>query len=966
MLAVLLTLSPCLAATRGVMITPDSQGNYRYFDDFPKWRLFDAKFLRDPFLTNLDKKVWNRLGWLENAGPNKDRMLTYRFYGERIISNIAVRIEQSAHGSVLGGRNLLYLSANGVDWTQVATSEKQSADEDGWQTEPLTVSTEQAEKFVGQSEVWVRVVLDNTSGVKTTISNRIDSIDVKLKTSEQMGAQAALGKLWGKLSGDNGYRSISLDWSDPAEYRPPHYYEDSDGWPQPPGANPFLATDEDGGFTIQRAYSEEGRLPVSLITYVETDGSTGPMIAKIVVAGDLKSSRKMKVLWNDELLETFDTRSSLDEMVFFVEIPSGQKAGAHQLRIAGGDKEPIVIKQLSVAVRGSVKWVEKPPLPRGGRLETLSAYYMPDPKPPAGSQTVEGRHEKKDRPIGMIFRPLQRLYAEHADFGGARVVIRNTSDVPVRVSSVLFNDKPIEAGYIDFPNSEWDSPGIVWYRVRPKLIQPGRCAQVSIRFRRHPAGEHGKVTVELENGSSATARFSYKDPGVMVDYVTTGSSPDTLYVYVRRSPSASPDSVTAVRLDSKQVRNIEIYGADFPGNVALIVAKLPKALKVGDYHTVGIKLGRGKWMDAQFKVLPFFYPRSSIYASCKITKQHNMNFAMGGNTDFETMKKYDLKANRNHKGVFNTHARILFIFGPDEPDAWDWRGSGKESKIQGQDHAKGLGWHARMLIETGWLELVEHHCPHVASNLMLDGTTRPLNWMVYGQLTDIITTDPYTVYGYHGDHTFVRESLLLARLASRPNRLYACLEAFNWGPTWDYRKGKGRLPLPAEYRYDLVQAIGSGMKGLTSYKANSWLKDKALTEEITKTNKLIERIEDKLLMGTLIDLVSNDSDMVLTGNASIKKWPKKRVWTSSLLCGPDTIIIAATNHIPASYFEPPKVTPAEDVTITVNLPDYLINVEAFEVTGDGIDPYPYTSADGKVLLKLTSIEAGRVFLLKRK
>ena len=55
-------------------------------------------------------------------------------------------------------------------------------------------------------------------------------------------------------------------------------------------------------------------------------------------------------------------------------------------------------------------------LPHGGQLQLLSAYYMPDPKPPANSNQVEG--DAKPPENGKIFKPLKKLYEDHADFGG--------------------------------------------------------------------------------------------------------------------------------------------------------------------------------------------------------------------------------------------------------------------------------------------------------------------------------------------------------------------------------------------------------------------------------------------------------------------------------------------------------------------------------------------------------------------
>ena len=198
--------------------------------------------------------------------------------------------------------------------------------------------------------------------------------------------------------------------------------------------------------------------------------------------------------------------------------------------------------------------------------------------------------------------------------------------------------------------------------------------------------------------------------------------------------------------------------------------------------------------------------------------------------------------------------------------------------------------------------------------------------------------------------------------------MYACLEAFGW------RKGQGvpegaRGPIAAEWRQNVVQAIGAGMKGLTSWTyargAGGWELNEPVAQEIAKMNALIERIEGDLLLGTPIDLASSDAGLVLTGTVGEERWRKDRVWVGALLCGPDTMVVAAANHIPASKPDPPKIEPAKHVTLTVELPPYLPRVTGFEVTEDGVRPHPCTVAEGKALLKLDEIVSGRVFVLRR-
>jgi hypothetical protein len=552
---------------------------------------------------------------------------------------------------------------------------------------------------------------------------------------------------------------------------------------------------------------------------------------------------------------------------------------------------------------------------------------------------------------------MQRLYDEHAEFGAVRVLYRNASDVTVRLArELVLNDRPIEASYVDFKHSDWDAPGVVWYRVRPRTLAPGQTGQAYIRFRRRLEGERATVTLCGENVEPATVTVPYTDLAVSVDYVTTNEKHDTLHVYARRSDTTA--QLGHVELDGLVMENAIVYGADFPGGVALVVAELPKPLRVGDYHTVGIATAENGRVAAQFRVMPFEFPRSSIHVPADLAQSMHMNLLTWRMHGLETCEAVRLSTSCMDSEVLHTHPLVRYIFAPDEPDAKDNRGGGYD---------RGLGWHARMLAESRWQELVERRTPPLISWMNMNGTVRPLNWAVYGQFGDVNGFDPYPVTNYGGDHAYVRESLNHARLCGAPSRLYAILEAFGWS------RGQGvpddvRGPVPAEYRQNAVQAIGAGMKGLTSWvysgSAGGWQNNDAVREEIKKVNQLIEHIETDLLLGTPIDLARNDAGMVSTGIAGNEAWAKERVWVGSLLCGPDTIVLAAANHIPASTPDPPSISAAENVTIRVQLPEFLPSVTAGEVTETGISPYPSRVENNEALLQVDRIESGRVFLLR--
>ncbi len=941
--ALIAIASFCLVAEPGVRIAPGKDGVFVYSDNFKT-----PRFLQDTFTENLGLEQWG--GRVFSAGPARNRTLIYRFHGDRVVESAEIRVSQKSNGPNLGGHTYLYVSPNGIDWTDSGSSEEIAADVNGWQTGNLTLKPSAAARLKGKTEVWLKIVMDNNSGLTTSESNTLTGLEVRIKTGGAAGGSAnptADELKWGKLQSKSGWRLILLDSMDPGWLRPRCYFEEADGWLRE--ANPLVHSSSEG-FTVRRR--DTGDAPrLSMAMFVKT-GKPGPVMARLTLLCTKDSSRKVSVTWDGKTVASIDPASYFDtERSFNITLASSAKAGVHQVRLAGQDSGSVTVRR--VAVAGDVAWASKPGLPQGGKLGVISAYYMPDPEPPAASQVVEGRTENVD--VGLNFSGLQRMYKEHDDFGGLRVVVQNYGKAPTRIAALTLNGKAVQESYVDFVKSAWDARGVVWYRVRPRLMKPGECGQVYIRFRKRPAGKSANVEILLENGSSTKVSIPFKSPDLQLDFVTTNSTYDTLYVYARKTAAASPGKAANLILDGKPLANAKVYGADFPGGVTLLTAKLAKPLKVGDFHVAQVRTSSGKSVAAQFRVMRFWFPRSSFHVPPEICKAMRMNLAMVHEHDLKTCEKYNIHTTSH--SVLDLHKRVAYIYGPDEPDAQDNRGGG---------YANGLGATGRALTESSWQELLERS-PWVASMIVMDGTTRPLNWGVYGQFADITCFDPYPVTYYGGDHSYVAESLDYARLCGTPKPMFACMEAFGWGAGQGVPEGV-RGPYPEEYRQNIIQAIGAGMKGLTSWVyaagAGGWEINPECAAEIAKMNALIESIQNYLLIGTPVDLVECDAATVMTGTYGNEKWPKPKVHVSALICGPDAMVITAANHIPASKTSP-VIEPAKGLNITVHLPDYLRNVKPVEVTEGGLAPVPYERKGSTLVLKPEVITTGSVFLLRK-
>ncbi len=943
----LLVLSvPCSGQEyRGVHVA-HVEGVFEFIDDFSTQR-----FMAQAFLSNLGAQQWVE-GAITNCGPNRNRTATWRFYGNCAIRSVAVVVEQRANARSLGSVNQLWLSGNGLDWQMAATSREQDGDVHNWQTAPLTPSEALLSDLEGRSELWVRVVMDNHSGLETSTSNYIKRLTVRLEVGDALQVAVdprheASRREWEQYTTREGQSTISLDLTRPGDA--PCYYEDADGRLLRPGEDRRLIEPEEPGFTIRRDYSANGRYPLALVGFVR-NAERGAMV-RLSTRGAVGASRNARILWDGVPLVEFDAARAFEEDVTtYAELPAGRDT-LHELRVDATDSKPLALTELSVTGARSLAWAGKPELPQG-RLELLSAEYLPDPPPPPASQAVEGRQTQD---VGLVFTGLQHFYAGHEQFGALRVSVRNSSGVPVAMRSIRVNRRPVEHSYVDFARDAWDAPGIVWYRVRPQLVEPGECAEVYVRFRRRLAGDAADVRIVAENAPSVSATIPYLSPPFGIDYVVTDEQHCTLYAYV--SPrGATGTRITTATLDGVMLQQAEMYGADMASGVCLVVAKLPRPLQEGSYHTIGLHTQSAETVSAQFRVRPLFFPRSSIHTPVEQLADMHMNLRMWHQAPLDACLNHDVYTTST--GIFGTHERTRYVMGPDEPDAHDDIGAGYD---------RGLGSWARRLQDAGWQPLIERFVPQASSWIIMNGTTRPLNWCVYGQLADIACFDPYPINFYGADHTLVRESLDYVRRCGAPQPTYACLEAFGWQKGQGVPKG-GRGPLSEEYRQNVVQAVGCGMKGLTSWTyavaGGGWQSNDAAWTEIAATNAMLAAVEKPLLLGCPTDWASTDAGEVLTGVVGNQQWPKERVWARALLCGTDTILLAVANHIPASKPEPPTIVPASNVTVSVRVPPWMDVAHLAEVSENGLAPYPVHIDAGHARFRLAEIGSGRLFILR--
>lgn len=911
----------------GIVAEPDAEKRFSYQDDFST-----AVFLQDTVAETVGEEFWQP-GMIFHQGPDSSREFVYRFMADGAISDFNIRVEQWANEKNFVSHNSLLVSTNGLDWRTVASSRNQPSDLNGWQKDPLVGIATDDDPILGQSELWVRVEMVNRVGAATAVSNHIRNLQVDLTLkpigSLEHGVQTAATELVEQIAS----RRIYLRFDDEKADRPAYYFEQADGWLAPADELP----EDAAGLEVKRGFRPADSPRLSLVMFPELRQSNEQTSMRITVQGARDTSRQLHVYWNDEQIASIDTASFFEkEMNWDMILPDRYQAGRHELRIVPLDDRAAVIKQVTLVGDAALQWAAKTPLPPAMPLAVLAADFIPDSQPPRYSQ-VNAR--------GM--------YERHAEFGALRINLKNNSNESVRIIGLELNDRPVEELYVDFVESDWDASGVVWYRIHPRTLDPNRCGEIYVRFRRRLDGDAVRLAVVTENAGTVKREITYDQPDLVIDYVTTDASGQRLIAYVKPfSENSTPQALSSISLDGRPLTNTVVTDAEMKHGVTLVVAELAEPLQVGDYHTFGVLTAAGQRLAAEFQVLPFQFIRSSIHIDPELIEDMHMNLMMWNLSSLEVCNQYDVNTTlRPHTNIFGNHDRVSYIYGPDEPDAF-------QDNVGG-GHERGLGYAARNLAETRQWDMNQRFMARRPWWLIVNATTTPLNWSVYGQVANIMAYDPYPTTFSQADHPYVRESLDFARKAGRPRRLIACLEAFTHG---------GRTPTAEEYRQNVVQAIGAGAKGLTNWlypaQHGGWSNNPELAQAITSMNRLVEHIEKELLIASPVDWTVTDAGLINSGPVNDEKWNKERVWAGTLLAGEDTIIIALANHIPASHPAPPEIEPAKNVTVTINVPDYFASPVAHEVTSQGIVEYPSSVEQGKVELKLDSIVDGRIFLLR--
>jgi len=520
----------------------------------------------------------------------------------------------------------------------------------------------------------------------------------------------------------------------------------------------------------------------------------------------------------------------------------------------------------------------------------------------------------------------------------------------------------------------------VWYKSDPTTIAPGSVGQVVIRLRETPMPDINIDVVHSEGTTSTTIPINPNQPRV----AGVGFSADlaTAYLYWRRSDGTAP---TTVLLDGDDVTANVTTVNDPNLEIAVSVLQLNQPLTAGSFHVFQGSYADGQTASAGLRAWAnkFIYgtwgarpgPDGDANAGrawIDEATNHCVNALVvtGGSGALYTLldtpsgrqyaEDHDYGFVITYDGQFACHTPLMWFI-KDEPDAADY-------SVAGLPSGSKVGSMAMTCIEHGETDLRPEY-PAAPTTLNIDATYRPFNWYNYGQVPDVLMTDPYyqvqlrlALWHYteriplYTKATFIYAATQLAQSSCEPNPLHVVLYSCEWidnspGVTFPF-------PTPESKRIEVYYALAGGAKGLSYW----WFLPGGQSNGLGAGGPEAEALWHEI--GLLGAEVRTAAPLLVTSTpAPLSIETSPGLWARSLLVGTDTVILLVVNDQYSNDEEGCHYTPVTDANLTVTLPTWLTSPSAFEIAADGIYDVSTQSVGNQLQVDLGVVDLTRMIVV---
>jgi len=521
----------------------------------------------------------------------------------------------------------------------------------------------------------------------------------------------------------------------------------------------------------------------------------------------------------------------------------------------------------------------------------------------------------------------------------------------------------------------------VWYKINPATITPGGTAQVVVRLRQAPQVSSLSIdTIHSEGTTSAVVPVQPDQPTLAG--ASFSSDLTKAYLYWRRVPEGSIPST--IMLDGNNVTTGTTTVSDPTVNLAASVVQLSQPLSPGSFHVFQGIYGDGKTAGAGVRAWnnEFIHgtwgarPADSgdfdaARAWIDEATNHCANaLVVQGGSDalkeyLKTAEGQQYAADRGYGCVIDAIGKWgcqnpLMWFIRDEPDAAD-------SRVTDIPANKMIGSLAQMAVQTG--EVLRAAYTSAPTTINIDSTYKPFNWYNYGQVADVMMSDPYyqnrlreALWNYperiplYSKATYIYAVAQLAQSSAEPNPLHIILYSCEYrdpstGDTFPF-------PTPQNKRIEVYYALAGGAKGLAYWWFLPGYPSNGLGAATPDANALWREI------GLLGAEIRTAAPLLVTSCPAVMTLqPSTGVWARSLLVGLDTLVLLVVND---DYYNDEAgchYTPVTSASVAVTLPTWLQSPTAFEIAAGGISDVATQVADNQLQVNLGTLDLTRMIVI---
>ena len=582
--------------------------------------------------------------------------------------------------------------------------------------------------------------------------------------------------------------------------------------------------------------------------------------------------------------------------------------------------------------------------------------------------------------------------------GNVHLYLRNPSDHPLDVSDLAMDGVSLargiafsrEAGhrglhaasihFSELPDAERnrliEAGEPVWWKVDPQPVPPKGFAEVVIRLRRNPRA--AAVAIQVCAGTTKTeARVNVGKSNPRIAGAAFSPALDAVTLYLRH-PRQEATPPTRCRMDGTDVTEHVTLRPGGHSDTLPIIVRPPRPLETGAFHFFQVEYGDGSTAQAGIRAWAdeLVYgmwgytnagrtPEENAKTCLTDLSRHTINVHMGMGGDWgpfiDSQAGQDFLETLGMRMVVKepgSTRKPVYCFLMDEPDANDYFASQLPAPQRLGTLAQALVRHSAALRQR------DPATPHL---LNVNNTYKPENWYTYGQLPDVLATDPYyqeqlaKVYGARPGWlasfvkpTFVYATAVVCRSAAEPRPVHVILNAVRH----DHSEQPFRFATPAEKRIELYYALAGGARGFSYWWYAPYDQYYGVGGSGPEAAALWREIG---LLGAEVRTAGSVITRSCPATVPVKAPP--RLWVRTLLAGLDTLVVVVVNDNFAVDRSGTVIYPVEKASVTVGLPAWLVPKAAFEVTYAGTRIVPWTASGNQVTLDLGTVEVTRLVFI---